>query len=87
VLKYCTEAHDNPDAQIILDKLNSKETPAYLKAALIGDQAKIEASGEQMKEIFLECVISRTRKSLEHLKRFIEIYYNEIFQPFFLGDT
>jgi hypothetical protein len=29
--------------------------------------------------------MARTKKSLEHLKRFIEIYYNEIIKPFFLG--
>jgi len=31
--------------------------------------------------------MTRTKKSLEHLKRFIEIYYNDIIKPFFLGTT
>ncbi|CDW76937.1 cap binding protein [Stylonychia lemnae] len=87
VLKYCNESQDNPDAQIILDKLNSKETPKNLFEALVGEQSKLEATGEQLKEIFLECIMARTKKSLEHLKRFIEIYYHEIIKPFFLGTT
>lgn len=28
----------------------------------------------------MECVLARTRKSLEHLKRFIEMFYAEVFK-------
>ena len=48
------------------------------------NQGEINASGNLLKEIFLDCIISRTRKSLEHLKRFIEVFYSEIFQPWFV---
>jgi hypothetical protein len=37
VLKYCNENKDNADAQMILDKISSKETPANLKEFLSGD--------------------------------------------------
>lgn len=40
-----------------------------------------------MREIFLECIISRTKKSLEHLKRIIEFYYKDVIQPLFLAET
>ena len=53
--------------------------------ALLDDHTKIEASGDQLKEIFLECILSKARKSLEHLKRFVEIY-SEIFYPFYLNN-
>ena len=33
----------------------------------------------------MECVFSRTRKSLEHLKRFIEAFYIDIFEPWFVS--
>lgn len=38
----------------------------------------------------MECILDRSRKSLEHLKRFVELFYNEIFMPWFVtctGDT
>ena len=35
--------------------------------------------------MFLECIFSRARKSLEHLKRFIELFYPEIFEPWFVS--
>ena len=84
-LVYCGESKDNPDALLILDKIISKEPPAAIREALFGDQ--IEATGEVVKEMFIECILSRARKSLEHLKRFVEIYYVEILQPFFLGEN
>jgi len=31
--------------------------------------------------------MTRTKKSLEHLKRCIEVYYIDVIKPFFLGDT
>ena len=81
------EEGKNPDAAIINDLINQKTPPKELREALTGNQSKIESSGEQLKEILLECIVSRTRKSLEHLKRIIEFYYNEVMQPFFLRDT
>lgn len=33
----------------------------------------------------MECVFSRTRKSLEHLKRQVEILYKEVFEPWFVS--
>lgn len=53
--------------------------------AMFEDKTKIEASGEQLKDILLECILSKSRKSLEHLKRFIGIY-SEIFYPFYKGE-
>jgi hypothetical protein len=64
-----------------LDQLNAKETSANLRA-LLDDHTKVEASGEQLKDIFLECILSKARKSLEHLKRYVEIY-SDIFYPFY----
>ena len=40
-----------------------------------------------MRQIYIECILSRTRKSLEHLKRQIELQYNEIFEPWFVKDV
>ena len=33
-LEYATESCDNPDAKLIMDRLNSKETPSNLKIFL-----------------------------------------------------
>lgn len=51
----------------------------------LDESAELQAGGQLLKEIFLECILSRARKSLEHIKRFIEIYYNEIFEPWFVN--
>lgn len=69
-----------------MDRLNAKDTPIALKQQLEGPQSSsaLTASGEQLKEIFLECVYQRTRKSLEHLKRFVELFYSEVFEPWFV---
>ena len=75
---------ESPDAALIMDRLNSKETPASMRA-LLQDQAQLQTSGQQLKEIFLECIFSRARKSLEHLKRFVELFYVEIFDPWFVS--
>ena len=40
-----------------------------------------------LRQIYIECILSRTRKSLEHLKRQIELQYNEIFDPWFVKDV
>lgn len=37
--------------------------------------------------ILVECILSKSRKSLEHFKRYLEVYYNEVFKPFFLEDA
>lgn len=56
---------------MIKDRLDAKETPAAMRALLFGAEGNTEllASGQVLKEIFMEAVFSRTRKSLEHLKR------------------
>lgn len=77
--------NDNPDAALIMDRLNSKETPANIRELLM-NKSDLQASGQQLKEIFLECVFSRTRKSLEHLKRFVEVFYTEVFEPWFVNN-
>ena len=76
----------SPDAAFIMDRLNNKDTPQQLKLQLEGPQssAALTASGEQLKDIFLECVFVRTKKSLEHLKLFVERFYTEIFEPWFV---
>jgi hypothetical protein len=38
-----------------------------------------------MIEVFSECMLTRTKKSMEHLKRFIEIFYVEIIEPWFVS--
>lgn len=69
-----------------MDRLNAKDTPSALKQQLEGPQsyAALASSGELLKEVFLECVFQRTRKSLEHLKRFVELFYAEVFEPWFV---
>jgi MIF4G like len=74
----------NPDADLLLDKLNSKETPERIKEFL--DSGDVQSSGQQLRQIYLECILSRTRKSLEHLKRQVEIHYHEIIEPWFVKD-
>jgi hypothetical protein len=44
----------------------------------------MQASSSELKEIMIEVILFRARKSLEHLKRHIEIYYKEIFEPWFV---
>ena len=69
-----------------MDRINNKDTPQQLKAQLEGPQSSsaLTASGEQLKDIFLECVYVRTKKSLEHLKLFVEKFYAEFFEPWFV---
>ena len=83
-LVHIGEAKDNPDALMILDKITSKEPATAIREALVGDS--VGQPTDLMKEIFVECILSRARKSLEHLKRFVEIYFRDILQPFFLGE-
>jgi len=73
----------SPDAAFILDRLNAKDSPSVFKQQL-ETSSTLTASGEQLKEIFLECMYQRTRKSLEHLKRFVEMFYREVFEPWFV---
>ena len=79
----------SPDALLITERLNQKVTPAEMKAFLDGDEGghELQARGLALKEVFLECVLDRSRKSLEHLKRFVELFYNEIFKPWFVTCT
>ncbi len=53
---------------------------AQLKVFLLNE---LEASGERLKEIFFECLLSRARKSIEHLKRSLEYFWADILSDFF----
>lgn len=68
-----------------MDKLNAKETGQNLKVFL--ESVELTSNGEQLKEILFECIMVRTKKSLEHLKRFIEIYYHDIIKPLYLSEN
>ena len=50
--------------------------------AYLSDSTKYDSPQEVMKLIFWECILSRAKKSLEHLKRFVEIY-QKVFIKFF----
>lgn len=67
-----------------MDRLSSKE-PSDQLMSFLKDSKNFEASDEQIKEIFLECILQRTKKSLEHLKKFVELYQNIFFD--FYGGT
>mmetsp|Transcript_41287 Transcript_41287/g.39761 ORF Transcript_41287/g.39761 Transcript_41287/m.39761 type:complete len:92 (-) Transcript_41287:646-921(-) len=62
-----------PEFNIILDKLNAKENQDNLMT-FITDSGSIQVGEEHLKVVFLECILSKARKSLEHLKRYTEIY-------------
>lgn len=53
--------------------MNAKESSENLKT-LILDKSKLESSGDQLRVVVLECFLFKTRKSLEHLKKFVESY-------------
>ena len=46
--------------------------------ALLKDPSKFEENTDVVKVIFLEAILSKSRKSLEHLKKIIE-KYKEVF--------
>lgn len=83
-LKYCKEDGGHPDALALMEKLNNKESPQLIKEFL--ETEEVKAKGAVVKEIVIEAIMVRTKKSLEHLKRFIEIYYTEVVQPLLLGE-
>lgn len=53
---------------------------AQLKNFLLNE---LESSGERLKEIFFECLLSRARKSIEHLKRSLEFFWTDLLKDFF----
>jgi hypothetical protein len=75
---------DQPTAVLITDKLQSKEPPHVVRQFLM-ESSEVQASGQELKAIFLECVFSRARKSLEHVKKSVEVFYNQIFEPWFIN--
>lgn len=86
ILEWAQDSCDNPDAKLIMDRLNSKETPPNMKIFL-DNASQFESSGVQLKKIFIECILSKSRKSLEHFKRYLEVYYTDVFKPLFLDDN
>lgn len=52
--------------------------------ALLNDPSKFESGMDVIKVIFFEAVLSKARKSLEHLKKIIE-KYKEVFQELFFN--
>lgn len=80
---------ESPDFAMIKDRIASRETPEAMKSFLLegGDQGQLQASGDQLKEIFLECILERTRKSLEHLKRAVEAFHVELFSHMYKGKS
>jgi hypothetical protein len=63
---------DEPEALIIIDALNSKDSPEKL----------IEYADLHSSAIFAKCIIARTKKSLEHLKSTVE-RYRKVFEHCF----
>ena len=76
---------DQPDATFILDKLSQRETPLKVKE-FMESGAQVTASGENLKAVFLECLINKARKSLEHIKRTLEYFYTDILKCWFLPE-
>jgi hypothetical protein len=60
--KYINESKDNYDAQTILDQMSSREK-VFSKGAF-----EVESSGDQFTEIFVECFLYKTQKSIRHIK-------------------
>lgn len=52
--------------------------------ALLKDNSKFEQGEEVIKVIFLEAILSKARKSLEHIKKIVG-KYSEIIQEFYGG--
>ncbi len=51
-----------------------------MREFLFDGSSDLQSSGTQLLiEIFTECVLARTRKSLEHMKRFVELLHAEVF--------
>ena len=67
---------DEPSALIIIDALNSKDTPEKL----------IEYADVHSSAVFAKCIIARTKKSLEHLKSTVE-RYRKVFDHCFAGEN
>lgn len=75
---------DSPDAAMINDRLQSKESPAALREFLTSSP-ELQFSGQELKAAFLECFFKRAAKSLEHVKRFVEMFFTDVFEPWFLS--
>lgn len=65
---------DEPEALIIVDALNAKESPDKL----------LEYADQHSSAIFGKCILARTKKSLDHLKSTVE-RYRKVFDHFFSG--
>ncbi len=75
---HTDESSDNPDASILMDKLNSKEQAETI-SALLHDSSKLQSEPEVIKEIFLEVVLKRATRSVEHVNRIL-MFYLAVFQ-------
>jgi hypothetical protein len=82
-LRYCKEAEESDEAKIVIEKLNNKEPAQSLKETL----ETFQLTPDQKCELLTECMLLRTKKSLEHLKRFIEIYYRDVIEPLYASDS
>lgn len=60
-------------------KVSSEEMMALLK-----DETKFEKGLEVIKVVFMEAMLSKARKSLEHIKKIVE-KYRTIVEEFFGG--
>lgn len=67
---------DEPEALIIKDALDSKESSDKL----------IEFAELHSSAIFAKCILARTKKSLEYLKKTIDIY-RKVFDHCFTGSN
>jgi hypothetical protein len=70
VFKFINDTKDNYDAQIVLDAMSSRDSE--LNNLILGDFQKgtfeVESSGNEFLEIFSECLLYKTQKSITHLK-------------------
>ncbi len=79
--KYQSKYFDQPgsmcqaDAEIIMDQMNQKTGDEEMNAFLSNqNQNNIEASGEDLNSIFVDCFLVKTSNSLTHLKTLSDRY-------------
>jgi len=66
------ESVDNTDAQLIIDRINSKASTAMMKSLL--SSKEICNSGEILNRIFCECIFYQGAKSIMHINTYLERY-------------
>jgi hypothetical protein len=73
-----------PDTLMITEWINLKKTPEEIKDLMYAKDTKLESSAEDLKKVFFEIILGRSKKTLEHVKRLCD-HFHTILYPMISG--